>query len=191
MVLAADDVTDAQVGVIRAGSQVISRHAIAAQQREVLDIRRGFDLLAVDGVAKAHVGGAIARHAEAQHKRLSGRGAPVALGGGKLPHARIEQPRPLAPRPLNSRAPSPRTDSPASAWAGVKSRYARPLWKIACAVSRCTARRSDWRYCSSHPRSSQRSPSKMESSEDRVLRPTSVSSLRRLIAPPSWRAYTP
>ena len=29
-----------------------------------------------------------------------------------------------------------------------------------------SARRSDWRYCSSHSRSSQRRPSKMESSED-------------------------
>ena len=96
MVLAADDVTDAQVGIVRAGRQVIGRHAIAAQEREVLDIRRGFGLLAVDGVAKADVGGAVAGHTEAQHKRLSGRGAPVALGGGKLAHVRIEQPRAFA-----------------------------------------------------------------------------------------------
>ena len=41
VVLAADDVADAQIGVVGAGGQVIGGHAVAAQQREILDIGGG------------------------------------------------------------------------------------------------------------------------------------------------------
>src|ERR1017187_9991127 len=61
---------------------------------------------------------------------------------------------------------------------------------MASATSRCRARRSDWRYSSSQPRSSQRRPSYIEVSEASVLRSTSVSSMRRIIVPPLRRAYS-
>src|SRR5216684_1778274 len=50
--------------------------------------------------------------------------------------------------------------------------------------------RSDCLYSSSHPRSSHFNPSKMELTEASVLRPTSVSSRRRIMVPPWWRAYS-
>src|SRR6266852_1353151 len=49
--------------------------------------------------------------------------------------------------------------------------------------------RSDCLYSSSHPKSSHFNPSKMELTEASVLRPTSVSSRRRIMVPPLWRAY--
>ena len=48
MILPADNVADAEIGVIGAGGQMIRRRAVAAQKREVLDIGGGFRLLAVD-----------------------------------------------------------------------------------------------------------------------------------------------
>src|SRR6266851_9369636 len=50
--------------------------------------------------------------------------------------------------------------------------------------------RSDCLYSSSHPKSSHFNPSKMELTEASVLRPTSVSSRRRIMVPPWWRAYS-
>jgi hypothetical protein len=38
MVLAADDMRDAQVGIIRARGQVIGRHAVGTQQSEIFNI---------------------------------------------------------------------------------------------------------------------------------------------------------
>ena len=54
MVLAANDVADAQVGVVGARGQVIGRHAVGAQQGEVFDVGAGLHLLAVNRVGKAH-----------------------------------------------------------------------------------------------------------------------------------------
>ena len=69
---------------------MVSRHAVAAQQREVLDIRGGLGLLPVNGIAETDIDGVLTRHAKAQDERLSGRGAPVALFRRKLAHARME-----------------------------------------------------------------------------------------------------
>src|ERR1700723_634939 len=49
--------------------------------------------------------------------------------------------------------------------------------------------RSDCLYSSSQLKLSHFSPSKIESTEAWVLRSTSVSSSRRIIVPPLWRAY--
>ncbi len=92
VILAADDVADAQVGVVGAGGHVIGGQAIAAQQREVLDIVRGLGLLAVDAVAELNQAAVASRHAKAQHERFSGRGAPVALCRAELAHPGVEQP---------------------------------------------------------------------------------------------------
>src|SRR5256885_13824913 len=98
MVLAADDVANAKVGVIRARGQVIGRHAIGTQQGEVLDVGSGLQLLAVDRVAEADRLTALPRDAETQSKRLSGIGTAVTFFAGQLAHTRIEQPRPLRSR---------------------------------------------------------------------------------------------
>ena len=52
VVLAADDVADAEVGIVGAGGEVIGGHAVAAEEGEVLDVGVGFGLLAVDGVVE-------------------------------------------------------------------------------------------------------------------------------------------
>ena len=97
MILAANDVADAQVGVIRTGGQMIGWHSIAAQQREVFDLIRQLGLLAVHQVDKAQHAVLTARHAETQGERFTGGGAAVALFARELAHSRIEQPGSLVP----------------------------------------------------------------------------------------------
>ena len=92
MILPANDVTDAQIDVIRARRQMIGRHPVRAQQREVFDIVGGLDLLAVHRVGEAHRFSLAARHAEPQREWLAGRRAAIALGAGEFAHAGIEQP---------------------------------------------------------------------------------------------------
>ncbi len=65
VLLAADDVGDAEVGVVGAVGEVVGGHAIAAQQGEIFDIGVGFGLFAVDGVVELDVAFAIVGHAEA------------------------------------------------------------------------------------------------------------------------------
>ena len=52
VILTANDVTNAQIGVVGAGSQVISGSAITAQEREVFDIVERFFLLAINQIGK-------------------------------------------------------------------------------------------------------------------------------------------
>ncbi len=79
MILAANDVADAQVGIVGAGGQVIGRHPIGAQQGEVFNVGACFDLLAVNGIGEAnHVAG-IARHAKTESERFSGSGPAIAF----------------------------------------------------------------------------------------------------------------
>ncbi len=98
MVLPADDVADAQVGVVGAGSQVIRRHAVGAEQREILDIGGGLGLLAVDAIGEAHGAFGVARDAVAQGEGLARGGTAVALGGRQLAHVGVEEPRALGAR---------------------------------------------------------------------------------------------
>ena len=79
MILAANDVADAQIGVVGAGGQVIRRHAIRSQQSEIFDVRAGLPLLPVNGIGEAHHLSVFAGHAKAQRKTLSGSDASVAL----------------------------------------------------------------------------------------------------------------
>ena len=88
MVLAADDVADAEVGIVGAGGQVVGRHAVAAQQGEVFDVGGGFGLVAVDAVGEAHVRDGVAGDAEAQGEGFAGGGAAVAFRGGEIAHIR-------------------------------------------------------------------------------------------------------
>ncbi len=90
MVLAANDVSDAQVGVVGAGGEVISGHAVAAEEGEVFDVGGGFGLVAVNGVSETDFAVGLAGNAEAEGERLSGGGAAVALGLGEVAHSGVE-----------------------------------------------------------------------------------------------------
>ena len=79
VVLAADDVADAQVGVVGAGGQVIGRPAVGAEQGEVLDIGGGLGLGAVDEVGEGDFGAGFAGDSVADDKGLAGSGAAVAF----------------------------------------------------------------------------------------------------------------
>src|SRR5262250_3474368 len=92
MVLAADDVADLEVDVIRAGSEMVGGHAVAAQQSEVFNVVGGLDLVSIDGVAEPDALTRSARHAEAQRERLSGGSTAVAFLARKLAHAGVEEP---------------------------------------------------------------------------------------------------
>ena len=88
VILAANDVGDAQIGVVHAGGQVVGGHSIASQQGEVLDLVGELGLLAVDAVREAQRT-AIAGNAVAQGEGLAGAGAAIALLAAKFPHAGV------------------------------------------------------------------------------------------------------
>ena len=92
VVLAADDVADAQVGVVGAGAEVVGGHAVAAQEGEILDIGGGFGLRAVDGVGELDVADGLAGDAEAERERLAGGGAAVAFRARDFAHPGVEEP---------------------------------------------------------------------------------------------------
>src|ERR1700756_152339 len=100
MVLAANNMADAQVGVVGTGCQVIGRHAIGAQEREVLNVGGSLHLLAINGVRETHDSSTLARHAIAQCEGLSRSSAAIAFLARKFPHAGIEQPGSLRSRSL-------------------------------------------------------------------------------------------
>ena len=79
VVLAADNVGDAQVGVIGAGGQMVGRHAVGAQEGEVFDVVTGLGLVAVDGVLEGDNAAGFAGDAEADDERLASRGPAVGL----------------------------------------------------------------------------------------------------------------
>ena len=101
VVLAADDVADAQVGVVGAGAQVIGGHAVAAQQREVLDIGGGFRLLRRNSVVELDTARSVSRGT----RKRSANGSPAAARRSlssrrKLAHSGVEQPGALRARLL-------------------------------------------------------------------------------------------
>ena len=142
MILAANDVADAQIGIVGAGGHVIGRHAVAAQQREIFDIGRRLSLAGrrPDRV-NATSAASLARHPEA-HDALGSRDRRKSLRQNFLGHAAV-QIEPLA----------------------------LPVKFVP-------------------PKSSHFRPSKIESSDSWVLRSTSVSSMRRIMVPSLWRAYS-
>src|SRR5882724_5752851 len=100
MILPADDMTNAKIHVIRARRQVVSRHPVGPQQREVFDIVRGLHLLSINRVRKADRSSRPARYAEPQSEWLSGGRPPVALVPREFTHTRIEEPSLCRPRSL-------------------------------------------------------------------------------------------
>jgi len=59
VVLAADDVADAEVDIVGAGSEVVGGHAVGAEEGEVFDVGGRFELVAIDGVVEAHCFGGV------------------------------------------------------------------------------------------------------------------------------------
>ena len=92
MVLATNDVADAQINIVGARRQVIRRHAVAAQQGEVFNVVSCLHLLAVHGIGETDLPAMAAGHAEAQGKGLAGCGAVITFLARQLPHAGIEEP---------------------------------------------------------------------------------------------------
>src|ERR1035441_8379902 len=86
MVLAADDVADAEVDVVGAGCQVVSGHAIGAQQREILNVVGKFDLLSKFRSIKAPLFAVAPRNSEAERESLSSGSSPIALDARKFAH---------------------------------------------------------------------------------------------------------
>src|ERR1035438_2760413 len=67
-------------------------HSVRAEEREVFDIVRRFDLLSVDRIVEAHRFACSAGDAEAKREGFPSRGATVALGSGKFSHSGVEEP---------------------------------------------------------------------------------------------------
>src|SRR5258706_3824571 len=81
MILAANYVGNAQVGVIGARSKMIGWHAVGTEQGKIFDVSGQLHLFAVDRVGKPHQLPAVARYSKTQSKGLSRGGAPVTLRG--------------------------------------------------------------------------------------------------------------
>ncbi len=112
VILAADDVADAQIGVVDAGGEVVRRHAVRAQQREVFDLVGELGLRAVDAVGEAQRAVLAAGDAIAERERLATGGAAVA--GFSSISSRMPG--------LKSHAPCAEDWSSSPECAGVKSR---------------------------------------------------------------------
>ena len=170
---------DAQIGIVGAGRQVIGRHAVAAQQREVFDIGSCLGLLAVHAVVKAHV----ASGSRGTRKR-STNGSPAAARRSLSSRESSRIPG------LNSQVPPRRDFLAFLAMRGSEIAVGHALREIALGGLPVqgqplriagTARPSRDRASSGHRRSNRATL--------RVLRPTSVSSMRRIMVPPLRRAY--
>ena len=81
VILSADDVADAQIRIVGAGRHVIRRQAIAAEQREILDIVGGLGLCAIDGVVELDYAIRSSRHSKTHDEGLPGGSSAVTLGG--------------------------------------------------------------------------------------------------------------
>src|SRR5579884_1241402 len=74
---------------------MIRGHAVAAQQRKILNVGRGLGLIPVDPIVEPHLLLDIPRHTETQSERLSRSDTAVARLARKLAHVGVKQPRAL------------------------------------------------------------------------------------------------
>ncbi len=88
VILAANDVADAQIGIVDAGGEVVGRHPIRPQQGEVFDLVGELGLLAIDAVGKAQGPVVATGNAIAKGKGLARGGAAVAFFARQFAHAR-------------------------------------------------------------------------------------------------------
>src|SRR4029077_583321 len=101
MILPANHVGDPQINVIRARGQVIGRHPVGTEQREVFDILGKLALLAVDRIAEAHFLARTTRDPKTQREGLTRGSAPIALVPRKLTDPGVEEPCALRARLLS------------------------------------------------------------------------------------------
>ena len=93
MVLPANDVADAEIDIVGAGSEMVSGSAAASEKSEVFDIVGGLDLFAINRVVKADLSARAPRNAEPQSKSPPGRRPAVAFGARHFAHPFVEEPR--------------------------------------------------------------------------------------------------
>ena len=98
VILAADDVADAEIGIVEARGEVIRGHAVRAEKREIFYLVGRLGLFAVDGIREVQHPAFTAGHAIAQRERLARCGATVRLFTGQLAHSGVEEPRALRTR---------------------------------------------------------------------------------------------
>ena len=114
VILAADDVADAEIGVVSAGGEVIGGLAVRTQQGEVFDLVGELGLRAVDGVGEAQSTAVAARDAIAEGEGLAAaaRRSLSSLDSSRMPGLKSHAPcgGGLVCRVV------------AAKWAGVKSR---------------------------------------------------------------------
>jgi len=92
VILAADDVTDAQIGVVHTRGEMIGRHSVRPQQGEVFDLVCELRLRAINAIHKSQSPSFAAGHPIAQRKRLAGGGAAVGLLAREIAHTGVAEP---------------------------------------------------------------------------------------------------
>ncbi len=92
VILAANDVADAEIGVVGARGEMVSGHAVGARQGEVLDLVGELLLLTINSIDKAQSAARAAGDAIAEGERLARGGAAVTLLAGKIAHTGIREP---------------------------------------------------------------------------------------------------
>ena len=92
VILAADDVADAEIGVVDAGGEVVSGESIGTKLGEVFDLGGELGLLTVDAVSEAESAVLAAGDTIAEGEGLTGGGAVVRFFRGQFAHAGVEEP---------------------------------------------------------------------------------------------------
>jgi len=92
VILASDDVADAEIGVVNAGGEVVGGHRIRAQEGEVFNLVCEFGLRTVDAVSEMQGAALATGDTIAEGEGLAGGGATIRLFAGELRHAGIEEP---------------------------------------------------------------------------------------------------
>ena len=98
MILAADDVADAQIRVVGTRCHVIGGQCVAAEQREILNVGGGFRLFSVDQILEHHCIARLARHTIAHHEGFAGRRTTIAFFPRHRAHFGMKQPVALGMR---------------------------------------------------------------------------------------------
>src|SRR3954454_19981391 len=95
MFLTAEDMGNAQIGVIGARRHVIGRHAGRAEQGEILKVAGPLSYRPVDKISYNDLCTRLSRHTEAQHEWFTRAGPAIALFAREVAHARIVEPSPI------------------------------------------------------------------------------------------------
>src|SRR5947209_19283014 len=91
MFLSAQDMRDAEIGIIGARGHVICRHPCRAKQCEILEVTGRLGDRAVDEIRYNDFPARFAGHPEPQYEWLAGVGAAIALLTGEVAHRSEER----------------------------------------------------------------------------------------------------